>query len=73
MPLACRQRDRKTVIRHELVERVKAEIAAGEYETPERLEIAINRLTEELLGEPERLSRPSAGSPATALSGCPSP
>ena len=72
MPLACRQRDRKTVIRHELVERVKAEIAAGEYETPERLEIAINRLTEKLLAEPERLPSPSARSPARVLSGCPS-
>ena len=67
MPLACRQRDRKTVIRHELVERVKAEIAAGEYETPERLEIAINRLTEELPAEPKRLGPPPARSPARVL------
>ena len=64
MPLACRQRDQKTVIRHELVERVQAEIAAGEYETPERLDLAINRLTARLLAEPERLSSPSARSPA---------
>ena len=35
-------------VRTELVERVKAEIAAGTYETPERLEIAVNRLMEEL-------------------------
>ena len=68
MPLACRQPDQKTVVRHELVERVKAEIAAGEYETPEPLEIAIDRLTEQLLAERERLGPPSARSPAT----CPS-
>lgn len=35
-------------VRTELVERVKAEIAAGTYETPERLEVAIDRLMEEL-------------------------
>ena len=35
-------------VRSELVERVKAEIAAGTYETPERLEIAVQRLMEEL-------------------------
>ena len=35
-------------IRTDLVERVKAEIAAGTYETPERLEIAIERLIEEV-------------------------
>ena len=60
MPLACTQGDQETMVRHELVERVKAEIAAGQYQTPERLEIAINRLTEELLGERERLGPPSA-------------
>ncbi len=38
-------------IRSELVERVKAEIAAGTYETPERLEIAMSNLMDELLGE----------------------
>jgi hypothetical protein len=38
-------------IRVELVERVKAEIAAGTYETPERIEAAVERLTAELLGE----------------------
>jgi negative regulator of flagellin synthesis FlgM len=37
-------------IRADLVERVKAEIAAGTYETPERIDIAVNRLMEELLG-----------------------
>jgi len=35
-------------VRTELVNRVKAEIAAGVYETPERLEIAIDRLMEDL-------------------------
>ena len=38
-------------IRAELVARVRAEIAAGVYETPDRLEIAVERLTEELLGD----------------------
>jgi len=38
-------------IRAELVQRVKAELAAGTYETPERLEIALNNLMDELLGE----------------------
>ena len=70
MPLACIQRERKTVIRRELVERVKAEIAAGEYDTPGRRQIAINRLTEELLAEPQRLGPPSARPPARVLSGC---
>jgi negative regulator of flagellin synthesis FlgM len=35
-------------VRTELVERVKAEIAAGTYETPERMEVAVNRLMEDL-------------------------
>ncbi|HOF18898.1 MAG TPA: flagellar biosynthesis anti-sigma factor FlgM [Phycisphaerae bacterium] len=38
-------------VRAELVERVKAEIAAGTYETPERIEIAVDRLMEELFPE----------------------
>ncbi len=38
-------------VRVDLVQRVKAEIAAGVYETPERLEIALNNLTDELLTE----------------------
>lgn len=37
-------------IRTDLVERVKAEIAAGTYETPQRLEVTVNRLMEELFG-----------------------
>ena len=36
-------------VRTELIERVKTEIAAGAYETPERIEITVNRLMEELL------------------------
>lgn len=38
-------------VRTELVERVKAEIAAGTYETPEKLDIAVTRLMEELFPE----------------------
>lgn len=38
-------------VRTELVQRVKAEIAAGTYETSERIEIAAARLTDELLGD----------------------
>ncbi|HUS47411.1 MAG TPA: flagellar biosynthesis anti-sigma factor FlgM [Phycisphaerae bacterium] len=36
-------------VRADLVASVKAEIEAGTYETPERLEIAINRLLDDLL------------------------
>ena len=35
-------------VRADLVERVKVEIAAGTYETTERLEIAVDRLMDEL-------------------------
>ena len=35
-------------VRPELIERVKTEIASGTYETPDRLEIAIDRLMEDL-------------------------
>jgi anti-sigma28 factor (negative regulator of flagellin synthesis) len=38
-------------VRAELVERIKAEIAAGKYETPERIEAAVNGLLADLLGE----------------------
>jgi len=38
-------------IRVELIRRVKAEIAAGVYETPERLEIALDKLMDDLLAE----------------------
>ena len=36
-------------VRTELIERVKAELAAGTYETPEKIEIALNRLMDELV------------------------
>jgi len=36
-------------IRADLVEKVKAEIAAGTYETPERLQVAVDRLLKDLL------------------------
>lgn len=36
-------------IRHERVQAIRAEIAAGTYETPEKLEIAISRLLDELV------------------------
>ncbi|MFP3938375.1 MAG: flagellar biosynthesis anti-sigma factor FlgM [Phycisphaerae bacterium] len=35
-------------VRWDLVEKVKSEIDAGTYETPERLEIAVNRIMEDL-------------------------
>ena len=38
-------------VRAELVQRVKAEIAAGTYETPERLEIAVSRLMDEFISD----------------------
>jgi negative regulator of flagellin synthesis FlgM len=37
-------------VREELVQRVKDEIATGTYETPARIERAVTRLMEELLG-----------------------
>ena len=41
--------DQLPEVRTELIERVKAQIAAGTYETPERIEIAAERLMEELV------------------------
>ncbi len=38
-------------VRAELVERVRAEIAAGTYETPDRIERTITKLMDELLGD----------------------
>ena len=38
-------------VRTELVERVKAELAAGIYETPEKMDIAIERLIDDLMGK----------------------
>ncbi len=35
-------------VRTELVQRVKAEIEAGTYETPEKIEITVDRLMDEL-------------------------
>jgi negative regulator of flagellin synthesis FlgM len=37
-------------IRVDLVQRVRQEIATGRYETPEKLEIAVNRIMDDLLG-----------------------
>ncbi|MHC4294533.1 MAG: flagellar biosynthesis anti-sigma factor FlgM [Planctomycetota bacterium] len=38
-------------VRTELIEQVRAEIATGTYETPERLEIAVERLIVDLFPE----------------------
>jgi anti-sigma28 factor (negative regulator of flagellin synthesis) len=38
-------------IRMDLIQRVKAEIAAGEYETPKRIEGTIDKLMEEIFPE----------------------
>jgi len=38
-------------IRTDLVEQAKAEIEAGVYETPQRIEIAVQRLLAELFGD----------------------
>ncbi len=35
-------------IRHELVDRIRSELATGRYETPAKLEIALDRLIDEL-------------------------
>lgn len=37
-------------IRHERVAEIRSQIAAGVYETPEKLEIALDRLLDELSG-----------------------
>lgn len=37
-------------IRHERVEEIRQQIASGVYETPEKLEIALDRLMDELQG-----------------------
>lgn len=36
-------------IRHERVEEIRREISAGTYETPEKLELALDRLFDELI------------------------
>jgi negative regulator of flagellin synthesis FlgM len=40
-----------SVIRTDLVDRVKGEIAAGTYETPERVDATVDRLMDELFPE----------------------
>ncbi|MCL2700836.1 MAG: flagellar biosynthesis anti-sigma factor FlgM [Phycisphaerae bacterium] len=37
-------------VRAELVERVKADIAAGTYETPDRIDVALERLMDDMTG-----------------------
>jgi hypothetical protein len=39
------------IVREDLIRKVRAEIAAGKYETPQKLDIAVRRLLEDLLGE----------------------
>jgi hypothetical protein len=38
----------ESTIRWDLVQRVRREIAAGTYDTPEKMEIALSRLLEQL-------------------------
>lgn len=40
---------RETPVRADLVSRIRAEIADGSYETPDKLDIAIDRLAKDLL------------------------
>ncbi|MBV8128342.1 MAG: flagellar biosynthesis anti-sigma factor FlgM [Planctomycetaceae bacterium] len=37
-------------IRHEKVEEIRRQIAAGRYETPEKLELALDRMLDEMMG-----------------------
>ena len=37
-------------IRHEKVEEIRRQIAAGSYETPEKLELALDRMLDEMMG-----------------------
>ncbi len=37
-------------IRHEKVEEIRRQIASGSYETPEKLELALDRMMDELMG-----------------------
>jgi hypothetical protein len=48
---ACKPRPGDAPIRTELVERVRREIAAGTYDTPEKWEAALDRLSKKLLEE----------------------
>ncbi len=43
-----RQRSAEAPIRTELVERVRRKIAAGTYETPEKLQLALSRLLDDI-------------------------
>ena len=42
--------DRLPEIRHERVEEIRQQIASGIYETPEKLEVALDRLMDEFQG-----------------------
>jgi len=46
--LRAPEREESDAIRHDLVARVRREIAAGEYDTPEKMEIAVARLLQRL-------------------------
>jgi negative regulator of flagellin synthesis FlgM len=37
-------------IRHEKVEEIRRQIAAGSYETPQKLELALDRMMDEIMG-----------------------
>ena len=37
-------------IRHEKVEEIRRQIAVGSYETPEKLELALDRMLDEMMG-----------------------
>ena len=37
-------------IRHEKVEEIRRQIAAGSYETPEKLDLALDRMLDEMMG-----------------------
>jgi negative regulator of flagellin synthesis FlgM len=37
-------------IRHERVDEIRRQIAAGSYETPEKLELALDRMLDEMMG-----------------------
>jgi Anti-sigma-28 factor, FlgM len=43
-------------IRHEKVDEIRRQIAAGSYETPEKMELALDRMLDELMGWYDRRS-----------------
>jgi anti-sigma28 factor (negative regulator of flagellin synthesis) len=47
-PLPTVQTPQEADIRHDLVARIRAEIAAGTYETPEKLSIALERMIDDV-------------------------